>query len=477
MEKYFNLNTPVMYWQNHVASLKGKLTQMPIIEILNKIKNNNSFLFIKAREIFENEGKSDKYIFQKRKIHSCHFNLSFCQNRELVKNEKIVISNLMYIDFDFDLKKQDSNIRKLKIKEIKNEICELPFVLSCWISTSGQGLSLIINLNFINQNNFKNKFKLIKLFFFEKFKIKLDQKCSNLNRACFINYDPAIYINEKCVELSENTITDFLESKGVRYVDSYIHKQPDTPFNRTPRISSHYKDCYFEKSHPEIHFPDILKQINLDGKNNWIDHDGHYFFQLGFPFVKLPYRKQILLGTRNNTLHLDLATFIFLNPHLTYDGTRFWLHNYNEKKCIPPLDDSEVDRILNNVLEYKKEDKLRPNIKIKKNHWALNSKSMSKNKKLKIVAKCKRTTTLNKIEFGIRTLVDKCELVNNSKLHRLTKIRRATIIDNVNYYDIEFINSYLTDFKNENGNLPEDSMLVEMAPEHPDSLYFRQSLF
>lgn len=108
--------------------------------------------------------------------------VTFCGTFTSRKKENLKQgSGLAILDFD----KLDS------ATEFKNELKSNDFIMSAWISPSGNGVKALVKIPVIqNDAEYKNIFKQLKELF-----PTLDDSGSDISRLCFESYDPDIYIN------------------------------------------------------------------------------------------------------------------------------------------------------------------------------------------------------------------------------------------------------------------------------------------
>ena len=107
------------------------------------------------------------------------------------------------------------DIDKIKggTENVKNKIIQLPWVESCFVSPSGDGLKVVVKLS--TENHLGHYLKLESLFENE-YGIKIDKSCKDLSRACFESYDPDIYVNMNCDEFTEVFVVSETVSERVR---------------------------------------------------------------------------------------------------------------------------------------------------------------------------------------------------------------------------------------------------------------------
>lgn len=174
--------------------------------VFNIIKNGISLY--KGRD--DNETKQNLYKLKKEgKLPVMAFSV-ICEGGHS-KTKIKEYTHLFCGDID-NLKSEEEAIR------IKNLISSDSRVVLCFISPSQKGVKFILKLkplpraeNILSNKNDENRFKQLdnyhKAWFTiisneikEKFNIELDTQCSNVNRLCYISYDPQAYFNPNAKE-------------------------------------------------------------------------------------------------------------------------------------------------------------------------------------------------------------------------------------------------------------------------------------
>lgn len=97
------------------------------------------------------------------------------------------LSSLVCIDIDHRAE-QDLDC-------IKQTISGWPFVLSFFMSPSGDGLKVIIRTDNYSIPNYGNCYRQVEQLFTDAFGIKPDSRCEDLSHPCYISHDPDIYYN------------------------------------------------------------------------------------------------------------------------------------------------------------------------------------------------------------------------------------------------------------------------------------------
>lgn len=97
-------------------------------------------------------------------------------------------SNLTVLDID--------NLSEEKILLYKSQLLNEPFVRYCFISPSGTGLKIVIEVSTFGAEH-RSAFLHLKKYFEEKYFFKVDDSGKDVSRLCYVSYDPQIIINSK----------------------------------------------------------------------------------------------------------------------------------------------------------------------------------------------------------------------------------------------------------------------------------------
>jgi replicative DNA helicase len=69
-----------------------------------------------------------------------------------------------------------------------------PYVYSCWVSPSGDGLKALVKVT--NPERHRDHFRALRTYFHKQYDLEVDESGINESRACFESYDPDIVIND-----------------------------------------------------------------------------------------------------------------------------------------------------------------------------------------------------------------------------------------------------------------------------------------
>lgn len=97
-------------------------------------------------------------------------------------------SCLLTIDFDHIV-----DVKRLKGKLLNDEYFETELL---FVSPSGNGLKWIIPID-ICKHNHQYYFKAVANYLRQTYEVKIDRSGKDLSRACFLPYDPEVYIHPK----------------------------------------------------------------------------------------------------------------------------------------------------------------------------------------------------------------------------------------------------------------------------------------
>ena len=111
-------------------------------------------------------------------------------------------SGLIVLDFD--------HIDVLKSKAI---LSTDPYVYSCWVSPSGDGLKALVRIT--NPERHRDHFRALRTYFHKQYNLELDESGINESRACFESFDPDIIIKPQAekfgafaTEMSEQQVAE-----------------------------------------------------------------------------------------------------------------------------------------------------------------------------------------------------------------------------------------------------------------------------
>ena len=96
-----------------------------------------------------------------------------------------------------------------------------PYVYSCWVSPSGDGLKALVKIT--NPERHRDHFRALRTYFHKQYDLEVDESGINESRACFESYDPEITVNEDSASFgafaTEKSESQVAVSKAGVYTD------------------------------------------------------------------------------------------------------------------------------------------------------------------------------------------------------------------------------------------------------------------
>ena len=173
-----------------------------ILDVLNKIKSPDKSTVDLINQI-RSEKNKDQRNTTKTKLSNISFAGTFESSR---KSRMLSCTKIICLDFD-DL---------ADVHAVKEKLRELPFVLSYFLSPSGNGLKVLVKANFICSSDFKQQFKELSYFCQQELAIKTpDSTRSDINGLCYFSHDPNLYINANATTFGGYEIPESYEIKEV----------------------------------------------------------------------------------------------------------------------------------------------------------------------------------------------------------------------------------------------------------------------
>tara|TARA_X000001388_G_scaffold63933_2_gene49955 strand:+ start:107 stop:1924 length:1818 start_codon:yes stop_codon:yes gene_type:complete len=140
---------------------------------LKRIKEGNSQTVIEAIR----DGSKDF----KKKLPVVLFSGEF-----KARNDEALEKHSQFIVLDFD---------HINVEASKAILSTDPYVYSCWVSPSGDGLKALVKIT--NPERHRDHFRALRTYFEKQYTLEVDESGINESRACFESWDPDIVINEQ----------------------------------------------------------------------------------------------------------------------------------------------------------------------------------------------------------------------------------------------------------------------------------------
>lgn len=293
---YNNLYDPIVRGEIDIYDFLDRVKN-PDKEIQNKIEQARSYHSL-------NKVTYDRI---KEQLPCFTLNFSFVEKKE---NKNIQeATGFIYIDVDGTT---DINLN--------NE-----YIFSSWLSLSGTGRGVLVKVDGLTLENFKDVYNAVSLLL----NIESDIRANKATQYCVHSYDKDLYFNE------DSRIFDcsrlFIEKKNTPISHATSKKKRDSNVmggNNTPKFSNIFdydfkgEDCivFLEKKEyiAEVYIPNIIEK-----------------------------------GNRESCLSTIAYQIKALNPEIGQNELLHYITSINLKKCFPPLSQREVLKIVNNKIRLK----------------------------------------------------------------------------------------------------------------------------
>ena len=156
---------------------------------------------------------------------------------------------------DEDLKEHSSVIvldfDHIDVANSKNALATDEYILSCWVSPSGDGLKALVKI--AQPRKHRDHFRAIASYMDRQYGLEVDSTGQNESRLCFESYDPEIIINE-----DSKVFTAVLSERTE--VQSVSSNAQNTDYNKLAVLASMIRRAEDGEKHIEL-----LKASNLAG--------------------------------------------------------------------------------------------------------------------------------------------------------------------------------------------------------------------
>ena len=253
-----------------------------IAVILGHIKNGRWEKEVEEIQQYKKAGDETKCDSLKKNLPCFTIAGTFTKSR---KNDAIeTYSKLIHLDYD-----HIENLADLKFK-----VEYIPYTYASFVSPSGNGLKVIVKTNG-EVTDHEKYFLKIKEHYDKVVGVTSDSKVKDLARACFVSYDPDLYLNEDSeVYSSDNTsysedelkkLWDFTSNKetfqeGSR--NSFIHlfacnaNRNGYDQEMVINYASDYSDSTFTKDEIQRTIKSAYKNTSQSGSNTTFKSDSTY---------------------------------------------------------------------------------------------------------------------------------------------------------------------------------------------------------
>ncbi len=173
------------YFKAPVSNIYPKNT-LSLLEAYELIKSNkNSLITEQLRAI---QAKDEARKFKALKFVYATFSGTFEK-----RNDKALLNHSGLLTIDFD---HIADLQQLKYQLLNDEYFETVLL---FVSPSGDGLKWIIPID-ISEATHQNFFNAIANYIKEVYQLEVDKSGKDVSRACFLPFDPEVFINPKYLQ-------------------------------------------------------------------------------------------------------------------------------------------------------------------------------------------------------------------------------------------------------------------------------------
>lgn len=230
------------------------------------------------------------------------------------------------LNFDFNSTKLNSNIKcptafiYIDVDGTTEIDLSNKYVFASWLSLSSKGRGVLVKVDGLTLDNFKNTYQEVS----KLLNIKSDLKAGKATQFCVNSYDSNLYINNdsetyQSIELINKPPITVLSTRKGRRVNT------ETGANRKLRFNN-------------------ISDYNFDNK------DYMFFWDEKESISQVYVPHLILEGKRESTLSSIAYQFRALNSEITKVELEHLLSSINHKKCMPPLANTEIEKIANHKM-------------------------------------------------------------------------------------------------------------------------------
>ena len=185
---------------------KTNLGERNLLEVLKEIKSNKYQSEINSIRYALHKG--DKIKADSIKSGLLAFTTSATFGGSRTKTNINIYSQMVCLDFD--------DIPATEMKTLTIKINECDYTMASFISPSGEGLKVFVEVN-SNEEQHTKVYNQVVNYYKELLGIDSDAKCKDITRLCFVSYDADLFLNEKA--------TTFVLQEEVRAVKKERQKE------------------------------------------------------------------------------------------------------------------------------------------------------------------------------------------------------------------------------------------------------------
>lgn len=173
------------YFKAPVSNIYPKKT-LSLVEVYSLIKSTQNSSFTEQLRAIQVKNEARKY--KASKFDYVTFSGTFEK-----RNDKSLLNHSGLLTIDFD---HIHNLQQLKNQLLNDEYFETEIL---FVSPSGDGLKWIIPID-ITESTHQNYFNAVANYIKEVYQLEVDKSGKDVSRACFLPFDPEVFINPKYLQ-------------------------------------------------------------------------------------------------------------------------------------------------------------------------------------------------------------------------------------------------------------------------------------
>jgi len=185
-------------FQENITNVNN-LKQIELDKVLNEISTGLYKNSIEELRKIGNKKKENEY--KKKNLPYFVPSIFKSEQRKIIDFDS---TELILFDID-ELQLRESMTNLMSLKE---QLKEDNSVYVMFVSPSGKGLKILFKLNkpICDPEYFSKVYTYYGKDFKKKYNVSIDPSCKDVSRACFVSYDPELYLNDNSISLNADLI-------------------------------------------------------------------------------------------------------------------------------------------------------------------------------------------------------------------------------------------------------------------------------
>ncbi|WP_298782425.1 BT4734/BF3469 family protein [uncultured Polaribacter sp.] len=297
---------------NHIKD-PNATDEIDIYEFVERIKSPDKsiIVLIEQARLYHNKDK-DKYDGLKAKLPCFTLNFSFNgrKTNETIKSP----TGFIYLDVD--------NCTSIDLSN--------PFIFATWLSPSNTGRGVLVKVENLNLDNFKDTYSAIS----KHLNLNVDIRAAKATQYTIHSYDKGIYFNE-------DAITWVIDTSN----EAQTNFTPTTSILK-PILKRKRKDIGVIGVNYSIRYNNY-NEVDFGGKEYL------YFKDEKIVMATVFVPKAIKKGSRNSIVSAIAYQLRALNPHIAQNYLQNYIETVNLHHCKPKLRAEEISTIVRNIMNRK----------------------------------------------------------------------------------------------------------------------------